>query len=475
MTNGNEQLKSLLKTHSDPNDEILNQMWKHATFIFDSNVLLDLYRLPQPAKNELLSVLNNPEINSRIWIGFQGLLEFLNNRYDTIGDQKTKFDTVRTKLNQAIDSYNAAFRTLNIELAKLKLHQRHSLINPEKYINPENISSGISFIRDFLENLTELEVNQRDVHDQDETKKHVLDLFNGKVGYGFNKDEVKKIYTDGEERYKNNVPPGYEDKSKGHSYTVLDIEYKCKFGDLLFWKEVIRKAQKDKLEYVILVTGDVKEDWWLEKRGKKLGPRKELLNEIYTAAPALKHFHMYDTSNFLRRVTERLTVNVSESTISETENLLIVSREATKAEHVSIPFIVELISVIFDEISVGRTQEFADMPTVMASGASIYDCFFEIFQNAKYHATSKSLHIDSRTDKHYRTIRISNPYSETKNMSAAPFSESSRGHYYERGTGLEMIRRKFANEDIHVETTADGKAFTVEIAIPLSKFGKSEL
>jgi hypothetical protein len=271
MTDEKKQISSLLKTHRDLDEETLDNMWEQAVFVFDSNVLLDLYRLPQSAKKELLGILQNPEIKNRIWISFQGLLEFLNNRHDTIGDQKNKFTTVRSKLNDAITGYNDIFNKLTSELATLKLQQRHSLIDPERFISPENIKSGLNFVHEFLENLNQLEQKQSDVHEQDDTKRHVLELFEGKVGYGLSREEIKRIYDEGEERYKHDIPPGYKDKKKNDFYTVLDIEYKCKFGDLLFWHEVIQKAQNEKLQYIILITGDLKEDWWLEKRGKNSG------------------------------------------------------------------------------------------------------------------------------------------------------------------------------------------------------------
>jgi hypothetical protein len=51
MKDDTKQIASLLKTHGDLDAVALDDMWKKAVFIFDSNVLLDLYRLPQSAKN----------------------------------------------------------------------------------------------------------------------------------------------------------------------------------------------------------------------------------------------------------------------------------------------------------------------------------------------------------------------------------------------------------------------------------------
>lgn len=471
MTGENKQISSLLKTHGDLEEDVLDNMWKQAIFIFDSNVLLDLYRLPQSAKNELLSVLQNPEIKNRIWISFQGLLEFLNNRHDTISDQKNKFETVRSKLRQAIASYNDIFNTLTSDLAKLKLRQKHSLIDPEKFISPDNIRSGINFIHEFLDDLTELEERQRDVHEKDDTKKHVIDLFDGKVGYGFNKEEISKLYIEGEERYKQEVPPGYKDKNKTHSYTVLDVEYKCKFGDLLFWHEVIRKTQTEKLEYVILVTGDLKEDWWLEKRGKKLGPRKELLNEIYTKAPDLKAFHMYDTSNFLRRVGENFTVNVSESTISETENLLATDRNKSELDDwVDLQEVFELVISSVEGLTVAKSDSFAGFPLVKIPIFTLYNALSEIVSNVVHHASKKSLFVDSRIDRNYRTIRFSNSYSDSKPISKSSYGDAGGDNRHERGVGLEMIKKSCLSEGVHVQISYEETIFVLEMFIPLSKF-----
>jgi len=467
----NEQIKSLLKTHRDLDEETLDKMWEQAVFVFDSNVLLDLYRLPLSAKKELLTVLQNPEIKNRIWISFQGLLEFLNNRYDTISDQKNKFNTVRNKLNDAINGYNDVFSKLTAELATLKLRQRHSLIDPEEFLTPEKIKSGISFVNEFLDNLTELEQKQSDVHDNDDTKKHVLSLFEGKVGHGLSKEAIKKIYDEGEERYKHDIPPGYMDKKKNDFYTVLDIEYKCKFGDLLFWHEVIQKAKLEKLQYIILVTGDLKEDWWLEKRGKKLGPRKELLNEIYTKAPDLKAFHMYDTSNFLRRVGERFTVNVSESTISETENLLTTDRGSEANDLIKIQDVFEILTWGAEDFTITRSNSFLQLRAVNIPFTVLYDALLEIVHNAKQHGSANKLTVSAYINVDHITICFSNPFSTKKIIANSNYEITTTDNRNERGSGLASVKSKLAGEGIDISIRFDSNVFSLDIHIPLSKFG----
>lgn len=52
------------------------------------------------------------------------------------------------------------------------------------------------------------------------------------------------------------------------------------YGDLIVWKQVIQKSKKDKIN-IILVTDDLKEDWWLKINGKTIGPRFELIKEFH--------------------------------------------------------------------------------------------------------------------------------------------------------------------------------------------------
>src|SRR5690606_8363069 len=112
----------------------------------------------------------------------------------------------------------------------------------------------------------ELEKKQSDVNDSDKLKDLVLQIFNGKIGQGFDKKKLQEIYKEGDKRYDTKTPPGYKDIKKEGAHLYEDKEYIRKFGDLILWKEIIEKSKSENLKYVVLVTGDVKEDWWFEKR-----------------------------------------------------------------------------------------------------------------------------------------------------------------------------------------------------------------
>lgn len=312
----------LLKIHRNSNEIEFEKIWKEGIFVFDSNVLLDLYRLPDSAKNDLLSVLQNENFKDRIWIGFQVILEYLNNRLSVIGDQKNMFNKVRTSTSNVIDKINILNEEYKREIDGLKLTQRHALINPDEYVSNSHIKEVTKVYHNFLESLTELEQKQADVNDKDEIRELVFKIFKDKIGTSFSKEYLTTLYKDGAERYAEKIPPGYMDTKKEGAYFIEDKKYTRKYGDLILWKEIINHAKSNSLKYVVLVTGDVKEDWWEEMRGRKTGPRKELLNEIYSECENLEVFHLYNTSSFLQYAKKEIDENIKESSINETWELI---------------------------------------------------------------------------------------------------------------------------------------------------------
>jgi hypothetical protein len=77
------------------------------------------------------------------------------------------------------------------------------------------------------------------------------------------------------ERIENSIPPGYKDKGK-----VRGEEGEAKAaGDYLLWMQVIEEVKARGVD-VLLVTGDVKEDWWRKEDGEIRGPRLELVQEM---------------------------------------------------------------------------------------------------------------------------------------------------------------------------------------------------
>lgn len=399
------------------------------------------------------------------------MVEFLNNRHEAISDQKNKFHTVRSLLEEASGQYDDVFDKLSEELAKLKLKQRHSLIDPDKFLTPDKISNGKLAIEEFIRELSVLEGKQSDVNDRDLIKDIVLNIFQGKIGEGFSKKELDEICKTGEKRYEANIPPGYKDKSKQGSYLVEDREFIRKYGDLILWKEIIRKAKIDQIANVVLITGDVKEDWWLEKRGKKLGPRKELLNEIFSEAGCVQNFYMYDTASFLRHAKLQLQASVQDSSITQAKSLIEKgrrSRAVSEEGYVSLPDFIRSVAAGFSNLRVGIGRSVHNLPPVKLDHNGLFRGVTEIFDNAMHHGAQGYVGVQAKDRDDTIVLRFKNRISPTK---PAPTIETNLlGLPIFRGKGLGSLQETMFKEGILVGTDITEKSFTVELNIEKSKF-----
>jgi hypothetical protein len=314
-------MKNIFKGYYRLDDDEFKSLWEDALFIFDTNVLLNLYRYQSSTRDALLKVME--QLGGRVWIPYHVGLEFQRNRLKVIAEQHKRFSEVKGIVGKSISG-------LKNEFDGLQLKKRHSHINPDQLIlNIEKVQS------DFFEELSKLEEKSISVNSDDEIRDRIDNLFQSFIG---NKPENQKaiddLFSEGENRYKNNIPPGYKDSSKDETnpdeFTYHGITYKRKYGDLIIWKQIISHASELKLKNVIFITDDNKADWWwkVESNGTKtIGVRPELKDEILREAK-VENFHVYNTEGFLSYANEQLNAQVTEEAIEEVREMSDERQEA---------------------------------------------------------------------------------------------------------------------------------------------------
>lgn len=119
------------------------------------------------------------------------------------------------------------------------------------------------------------------------------------------------IIEEGEFRYRNRIPPGYEDAKSKEGFK--------QYGDLFIWKEILKKARETKVP-VIFVVNDQKADWWDNTDKSNRKPREELIQELQ--AYAEQNLYMYDASKFLHNASVFLKMTVSELILKEVEEVI---------------------------------------------------------------------------------------------------------------------------------------------------------
>ncbi len=272
------------------NDEI-DSLWENGLIIVDTNVLLDLYRISKTTSDEFLRTLK--EYSKHLWIPNQVEFEFYKNRNDVIIEQQEKYSSLVSFLTKSES-------TVSNELTK---YSRHPFIEIKKIQEP--LQKTFLEVKCQLENL---EQKHPDLILEDPILDELTRLYKGKTGEEYSDTRLQEIYTEGEERYRLKIPPGYRDQDKAKN---PDND---PFGDLILWYQIIDKAKSSK-KPIMLVTSEKKADWWHKIKGQKIGPKPELIQEIRNKAGVL--FHMYSSDRFVLNAQERLKQTVNKDTLTE--------------------------------------------------------------------------------------------------------------------------------------------------------------
>ena len=291
LFNDGDNMKDLFPGHFKESDGHLREVWDTSLFVFDANILLNLYRYSDTTRSEFLRILE--EIKNRVWLPHRAAEEYLNNRLSVIDQQEKSYDDTTKSI-----------ASLKSDLENARQHPFVSSVTMTK-------------VSQVFDELCEELKNNKSVHtariSNDEIKNSIASIFENRVGSPFEKDKLEELILEGEERYKQKIPPGFKDGSKSGDSEVF-VEKCRKYGDLIVWSQVIDKAIESK-KGIVLVTDDKKEDWWERFKGKTVGPRPELVKEFKDRAS--NTFHMYQADRFLELARKNLDAQVSESVVEE--------------------------------------------------------------------------------------------------------------------------------------------------------------
>ena len=282
-------MKNEFSEYYRPTKKEFKEMWDSCDFIFDTNILLNLYRYSIDTRNTLIEIME--QIDDRIWIPYQVGFEYHTKRISVIEEQKKAYDQIKKKLT---DFQNE----IEDELLKLCNSGRHPYINCDDFL-----SELTTAIKDFFVDLDEKKEKHPELLDNDPIRNKLTKLFTGRICDQLDPNEKEKVINQGEDRYKKQIPPGFKDDG---------------FGDLLIWFEMINHAKK-RNKSIIFVTDDRKEDWWLKYHGKTIGPRPEIIKEILENA-GIK-FYMYSADKFMRYAKEYLKSKVEQKAIEEAKEI----------------------------------------------------------------------------------------------------------------------------------------------------------
>ena len=274
----------------------IKEIWEKALIVFDTNVLLNLYRYKEETRNQFIKVIEF--YGDRLWLPYQVGMEYHNRREVVIAEtakvyesfEKDLINTIDNAVNQVLEHYSNMEHIDETEIRKI--------------INRSKVSIS--------KKLKKQEKEHPDFISEDVVLDTITRLYDNKIGIDLSLEELNDIYAEGDIRYAHKVPPGYADAKDKAKFGRI-----AKFGDLILWKQVLRKSKENNKD-VIFVTNDQKEDWYANNEGRHT-PRKELIQEFLDFTG--RNILIYKSSLFLKYAKQNKELTISPKTINEVEKV----------------------------------------------------------------------------------------------------------------------------------------------------------
>lgn len=283
-------MKKIFKEYHQFSEEEFKKMWETCLFVFDTNTLLNMYRYSRATVDAYFNVLNELKKKQQLWIPYQVGYEFYENRINIITEYEKSYDEILSILEKAKTDIEVKYKNHPfLDLAEIK----------------EDMNKGLSQID---RKIKQAKKEHPKWLENDEVLEKINKLFKGNVGSNYEEAMLTSIRCEGKERYDKKIPPGFKDHKKDEDK---------KYGDLTLWYQIIDQAKLTN-KPIILISGDIKEDWWLEKDGKRLMPLPQLKKEMLDKANV--DFHIYTADRFLElfKTGEK---KIDENTIKEVKKI----------------------------------------------------------------------------------------------------------------------------------------------------------
>lgn len=266
--------------------------------VFDANVLLNLYRFNSTTRGDLIKVMQG--LGESLWIPHQVMREFWRNRESVIDQLGETPKESLTRLAKAQQEAEDAVRAWSNRIY-LPDGQRDGLLN--------GLNGAFNTVRQTIS-----EQDVADAHSHDTNKDAIVHTLNSilsnRKGSALSPEDHAAAVTEAERRITAQEPPGYLDKEKS------DPDERA--GDYLVWKQVLLEAERRSCD-VLLVTSDVKPDWWRRAKGQRRGPRLELMAEFRRGTG--HRLFMLTPSELIRRADSLTNVHVNPKSAEDIERV----------------------------------------------------------------------------------------------------------------------------------------------------------
>lgn len=261
--------------------------------VFDTNTLLNIYRYSNDTREKLVNTIKS--IKENVWIPYQVGLEFNLQRRSVQQQIKDKLESKESE----IDSYFSSLeKEINSNLLVIPL-KSSDIQNSKKEIL-DFVVSELSILK------TKTKEKIKELFGMIDLEKDLIEefeeIFKDRIGECYTPEVLSTKLSDAESRFEKLIPPGFEDRKKKDIIYYNGLEIPEKFGDLILWHQILDRAEDEAINKVVFITDDQKDDWWYRLKGKTIGPRAELKNELLRISNA--DLFMYSSNSFLNQFSD---------------------------------------------------------------------------------------------------------------------------------------------------------------------------
>ncbi|MET8565957.1 PIN-like domain-containing protein [Streptomyces flaveolus] len=286
-----------------PSKANYERLFTSGIIVLDTNVLLNLYRSNERTRKDTFTVLS--KVKERLWIPHQVLSEFWRNRDlpSVRGHHKSKARDACSALDKTSRAMKDALDRWLKDVHLINDDQANKRVNAAR----ESVTKTLAQLKEFIESQAQKDALEGTASTlTDPILQSLEPLLEGRVGSAFTEEEYTKALAEAARRVNEKIPPGYEDSAKDPERAA---------GDYLVWAQLLNEAEQRRRD-VLLVTGDVKEDWWESLDGRGLArPRTELRVELRRRASV--DLYMMTPSQLLTQADRVFGLKVDERSVND--------------------------------------------------------------------------------------------------------------------------------------------------------------
>jgi hypothetical protein len=300
----------------DPTEEELQRLWDEATFCFDANVLLNLYRVDEETTEDYFKIFR--AFGDRIFLPHEAANQFFLRRRGVIRTEQNSFsdatEEVRNWLERRKHFNDIKNQLRGDDIGQIIGDEIESVFEDREGYEEEVEAVKndlIDRIEDLEERFTPTGTTQANA-EEDEILEELLKIFEGKTGDAL-EDGMEELKKEARQRYEREQPPGYKDYNNEDELSRGECE------DFIIWKQLMKFGEQEGKD-VVFITGDTKYDWW-EKDDKHnfARPSHEILREFYRKTN--QSFWMITTEGMVQEAGDRLGLDVKDNSVRQTERV----------------------------------------------------------------------------------------------------------------------------------------------------------